>query len=495
MVKIRSIEKPKESSLMADIEVKSFPCFYANGIAVHNSGKMLDEAMKKKGIITGPDSLKSGQMPLSKEYLLAKSKEYPILADIVKRSSLSTQLNNYASKFTEKKEGYVSYQACNIATGRISSGNSNKDSSGGNQYFLSLNFQNLTKAKNQFYRVIPKDHELYDLLDSPDILDTKFIPVQENEMVVKFDAFGEIVYEVDEFNEPTDEPVMIIGPMILNGVPMENTNVIAKGQVQKSNIRSGITVPDDSWLFLSIDYTAEEIVLAGVMSGEPNYLEPFKLGEDIHKRTAVSVWGLDNYDEDKRTLAKKLNFGLQYGGGVYLLEHGMGLSATDAIDTYNAFWKALPTLKRYQDKTIAEAYKKNGTAYTYFGRPRRFKNQLFSQKFRDKKAGERAVLNHPIQGTAGDIIRLCLVKLYEMHFIIPETIESLRFVGTVHDEICLLVKKDKFYHWMPKILEIMEVEFKDCGIKLKCELEVGTSFGNTFVFERNEDGKYLPKGK
>lgn len=496
MPKVLKIEKDA-SAMMADIQVEDIHCFYANGLVVHNSTKDIGEAMQKIGMSSGKFSEKTGRMLFNKSVLAEQ--EHPIFQQITERNSLMTQLTNYASKFTEKPFGYVSYQTSHISTGRIASGNPG----GGNEYFLNLNFQNLTKPDSIVYRAFHRSHPLFDtyLKDEKEILDYKFIPVPASEMIVKLDKEGNIIYEKDEdgnlvVNERGEYiPVLVPGLMYIDGQPVEDCMRFVKGPSQDVNIRSAVTTPNDDWLLLSIDYTSEEIVLAGIMSGEPNYLEPFRNGEDIHKRTAIAVWGEENYDDDKRSLAKKLNFGMQYGGSVYLLVNTMGIPENEADDIYKAFWKGLATLKRYQDKTIKSAYNCMGTAYTYFGRPRRFKDKLFSENFKDRKKGEREVLNHPIQGTAGDIIRLCLVQLYERYWSKPETEETLKFVGTVHDEIVMLVKKTHFYEWMPKILEIMQVRFEEHNINLKCELEVGDSFGRTFVFTPDTEGIYKPSFK
>lgn len=462
----------------------------------------LARALLSKNISTESFSEKKpGNMLVNKQVL--EKVKHPIVDKIIARNSTSTQLTNYASKFTEVDKGYVSYSCLQASTGRILSGNSG----GKNEFFLNLNFQNLTKPKVILYRAIHKTHRVFNEFSSePIILDYRFIEVKKDEYIPKRDEHGEIMYKKDNSNnfvlddDGNKIPIMIPGLMILNGEEVEDTLYIVEGPSKKRNIRSAVTTEnEDEWYFISIDYSSEELALAGILSGEPNYLEPYRNQEDIHARTAIAMWGLENYTPEKRKYAKILNFALIYGGSVYTLVNGIKMDPKIAEEAFALFWKGLSVLKRWQDTYLRNVRNnplhqdRKGTGYTYFGRPRRFPD-IFSESFKEMKKAEREALNIPIQGTAGDIIRIDLVNLFSEIWEKDRSFENeIRFVGTVHDEIDLAVRRDQFYKWLPKLREIIEVKFPEREITLRCEFEIGTNFGYTFAFEQDENGIMHPK--
>jgi DNA polymerase I-like protein with 3'-5' exonuclease and polymerase domains len=445
---VKKVEFTGEETLMCDIQVEN-QCFYANGVVVHNSTIQLGEALKKKGIDTGEYSEKTGNMKVGKDAL--GKVNHPIAKAILERSSIKTQLKNYASKFTTEPEGHIAYKLFDVATGRLASGNKDND------FFFNLNIQNLTKPGQILFEAVPSN--------KPDhILGYEFL------------------IRDDEYIKANPD------------------NYYVEGYDQGINIRKAITVPHkevdgkktpnvDEWYFVSIDYSGQELKLQGMFSNERVYVDAFANGEDVHMKTAMAVWG----DPKKRKLGKQLNFAMQYGGSWYTVRD-MGFSEPEAKKIAKDFWNGLSSLATHQAKLIKKGKESlNGTAYTYYGRPRRFKAYFDSDKFLDVKEGERGYLNHSIQGTGGDIIRKVLVELYDKYFSKPETFESFRFVGTVHDEIDFVIRKDKYHEWIDKILGIMEKHEDDWELPLTCETEVGHSFGYMFVFVKDKDGKWLPK--
>lgn len=473
-------EKMKDlcEELSTDLENEENEIFEFFGYRFNlDSTPELGKALQTKGISTGTYSDKNPERMLVNKQALGKI-DHPIMKKIISRNSTHTQLNNYASKFTEQKEGKVSYNCLSASTGRLLSGNSG----GANRYFMNLNFQNLTKPKTIMYRAIHKSNSVYESIDTHEILDYKFVPVKDDE------------YYSDENGKKQ------IGKMILNGVEIDDSMYIVEGPSPKRNIRSAVITPDKDWYFMSIDYTSEELAIAGILSGEPNYLEPYRNKEDIHLQTAYAMWGKENYTPQKRKYAKTLNFALLYGGSVYTLVNGeIKMDPQVAEESFVLFWKGLAVLKRWQESYLREVRNntahpdRRGTGYTYFGRPRRFPN-IFSDNFKDMKKAEREALNIPVQGTAADIIRIDLVNLYQSIWQNNKENENeIRFIGTVHDEIDLAVKKDQFYKWLPKLKEIIEIKFPERDLTLRCEFEVGTNFGYTFAFEQDEQGVMHPK--
>lgn len=461
------------------------------------SSDELSKALASKNIDTKMYSDKTGKMLTNADAL--EGVKHPIGKKIIQRNSLFTQITNYASKFVSLTQGYISYNVLRANTGRILSSNSDK-----NEYFMNLNFQNLTKPDSAKFRAFHQTHYFYKELNNlPDILGYKFLIVKDNEYIDAKDDEGNLIYQKDDdgniiLDKETNQPKVkkIIGPLIVNGIEIENSNYIVEGPSPVKNIRSAVTRPSDDWYFVSIDYSSEEIAIAAVLSGEPAYLEPYIAGEDIHANTAIKIWGV--LTPKYRKIAKNINFALQYGGTAYTLNTRAGLDMEMAEDVIKKFWKGLPVLYHFQQRTIRET-KTNprfpdrpGTSYTYFGRPRRILD-IFSDNFKRLKHAENIALNVPIQGTAADIIRIDLVNLYQEIFSKSEYNNKIRWVGTVHDEIDLLIHKDNFYEMIPKLKELIEIKFPERKLTLRAEFEIGTNFGNTYVFEPDENGMYHPK--
>ena len=426
-------------------------------------------ALKSLGIDTGEET-PTGQMSLKEETL--KKLNNPFCDLIVERRSLLKQLTSYIQKFTEVDSGHVSYRLTNVPTGRLSSGNSGRGKKY-NSYFLPLNFQNLTKAKSQMYEV----HKSNSITN---ILGYDFFPIKEtNPEVIRYQKEKGISKYLDAYIE------------------LFPNQKICEAHKQELNIRNAVTVPDndrEKWYFVSIDYVAQELKVAGNLSGEPNLIEPFLNNEDLHKKTAINIWGKENYSSNKRKDAKAANFGLLYHGTVFSLMRSTGKSEAECQDIYDGYWKVMNRLLQWIRSTVDDAkYHRKQTTYTYFKRPRRLRWYLNHRERKKHKFAERTVTSHFVQGTCSDIMRIDLVNLYSQIFSNPKTFDEIRFVGTVHDEILYCIRKDKFDYWIDKILSIMTIHLEDWPLVLTNSVEVGYSYGWMFEFEKNKNGKWIPK--
>jgi len=859
-MRVKKVVKTGTYEPMCDIKVKDVECFFANGVAVHNSTRAIEQVLVEFGLDT-KERTKHGKMKVDKDSL-AKI-DHPLAQKISQFKSTRTQMKMYVSKFVDETSGRMQYQLFHVPTGRLSSGNANK-----NSYFLNLNGQNLTKPKGSIYEAVPSSED-------GSILGYDFIERDK------------------EFRDLNPDRYYV------------------EGYSQEKNIRKAITVPNDEWLVCSIDYSGQELKIIAMLSKEPAYLNAFKNGEDVHKKTAIAIWGEANYDKDKRNIAKIPNFclgeysmvatqkglvhpsklnsshlilsksgrkqnyslttreneptylieyssglkeeyreghpvyvwtgedfewvnvedltenmqvvsfvdipewtsksypvdlsrfqnkktsnritfdlntpfmaylmgsylgdgnvkwgkgvpcsvrfvveeeilkwfvdnltqigfspkieekdnifivsvnsrgfarwlgdrfgyahdkhvpygvysilsknnlkwflsglidsdgsayqgslffhntnkelvhnvalvgavlgfktsmtehksgitkggvrvfedkdgkplkqtytlrfynaldwelpiqyerkrqinrvkngshigwditdkrlfeglyndalkrpdrnktlisrldnlrrgrasklthdttkflhefdylpmmrlnyapvtvrkvtkqtgkiyvietdtheyisscivshnSLQYGGTPFTLQKRAGLKKPEAENLFMSFWKGLPTLKSFQKREIKKGYRR-GSVYTYYGRPRRVKYFLSSKNKSDRGYGERTILNHPVQGLGGDIIRIVHSRLYEEIFKHKKNLDSVRYIGTVHDEINFYIRKDMYYHWIDKILDIMVVQEPNWELPLTCEVEVGNSLGYMFVFEKDKDNIWRPK--
>ena len=160
--------------------------------------------------------------------------------------------------------------------------------------------------------------------------------------------------------------------------------------------------------------------------------QAFLNGEDIHRSTAAKIYGIPQSEVTPRlrSSAKAINFGIMYGKGAYSLSKDIGVTVKEADAFLKNYLAAFPSVSGYMDKTIADA-KANGYVSTLFGR-RRTLPELASTNFNVRASGERMARNTPIQGTAADVIKLAMVRVWKrLHR------EGLRaqLILQVHDEL------------------------------------------------------------
>ena len=178
------------------------------------------------------------------------------------------------------------------------------------------------------------------------------------------------------------------------------------------------------WVLVDADYSQIELRILAHITGDEQMQQAFLQGEDIHRSTAANV------TPRLRSSAKAINFGIMYGKGAYSLSKDIGVSVKEADDFLKSYLAAFPKVSDYMDKTIADA-KANGYVSTLFGR-RRALPELSSSNFNIRSSGERMARNTPIQGTAADVIKLAMVRVWRR--LRAEGLQS-RLILTVHDEL------------------------------------------------------------
>lgn len=247
---------------------------------------------------------------------------------------------------------------------------------------------------------------------------------------------------------------------------------------------------DDEFLYSSFDYSAEELRIAANLSREPNWVDAFVHGDDIHKRTAVAIWGEEHYNRDYRKMAKYANFSILYGASSHSLyadsRYGFK-SLQEAEDFYNKYKKALPTLFQWQDRIIASA-KRKGMLQTFFGRPRRLRSYYENRQigFANRSAG-----NTSVQGVAGDILKMVMIKLWKVVFNNEEFKNDVSWRVAIHDEIGYTIRATKLMRALKVIKETQSVKLPEWPVEIITDPSVGWSMGRVYDFHMVEDDSEL----
>jgi DNA polymerase-1 len=245
-------------------------------------------------------------------------------------------------------------------------------------------------------------------------------------------------------------------------------NIPKEGELAKK-IRECF-VAEDNYKFLALDYSQIELRIAGEISKDENLLAIFEKDLDIHSTTAKILFKEEN--ERTRRLAKTINFGILYGISPKGLKERTGLSLSEAKNLIENYFKKFPGIKKMIDDLIEKA-KTYGYAETLFKR-KRFIPEIYSRAYNERLKGERIAINTPIQGTAADIMKKSMVKIFD--FIIKNNyFDKIKPILQIHDELIFEVKEDIINIAMNEIKKIME-DF-DFSVKLKTKVSLGKTLG------------------
>jgi DNA polymerase-1 len=201
-------------------------------------------------------------------------------------------------------------------------------------------------------------------------------------------------------------------------------------------------------------------------------LEAFRNDEDIHTRTASQIFGIpeENVTKSMRSVAKTVNFGIIYGMGAFSLGKDIGVTTAEAKKYIDRYFQRFPKVQEFMDGVLQKG-RENGYVSTLFGR-RREVLELTSSNKMVQAAGERIARNTPIQGTAADIIKIAMVKIYNR--LSAENLDA-RLILQIHDELIVeSSEKDA-----EKALKIVEEEMTN-AYKLDIPLTVEGGIGKTW---------------
>ncbi len=232
-------------------------------------------------------------------------------------------------------------------------------------------------------------------------------------------------------------------------------------------------VADKGKVLVDADYSQIELRVLASMSSDDNMISAFQSGADIHTATAAQVFGLpiDMVTPVLRSRAKAVNFGIVYGIGAFSLSKDIGVTRKVADSYIKSYLATYPKVASYMENTINEA-KLNGYVTTLFGR-RRYLPELSSSNGMLRAFGERVARNAPIQGTAADIIKLAMIKVFET---LKTQVPSANLILQVHDELIVeCLEADA-----KKVSDILKTEMEN-AVDLSVKLIADASFGKTWL--------------
>lgn len=236
-------------------------------------------------------------------------------------------------------------------------------------------------------------------------------------------------------------------------------------------------VAEPGWQLLSADYSQVELRILAHISGDEYLLAAFARGEDIHASAAAKVYGvpLSQVTKEQRSVAKMMNFATSYGVTAFGLAQRTGLSRSDADQFMQRYFATYPGVKRYIEETKQLA-REQGYVETLLGRRRYFpvlRTQATGQAANAiRQAAERAAINHPIQGSAADIIKIAMIRL---HAALKAGGYRARMTLQVHDELVLEVPDAELAAVARLVEETMEAAY-ELKAALKVDMEAGPNW-------------------
>jgi DNA polymerase-1 len=245
------------------------------------------------------------------------------------------------------------------------------------------------------------------------------------------------------------QSVAVTGRLASNNPNLQNIPIRTE---RGREIRKAFIPRDSNRILISADYSQIELRIVAGISGDPAMCEAFKKGVDIHTATAAKVYGVEEsaVTKEQRYKAKSVNFGIIYGQGAFGLADNLGISRTEAKEIIDNYKKQFNGIQRYMDDTINFA-RENGFVQTLMGR-KRWLRDINSSNFTVRGFAERNAINSPIQGTAADMIKLAMVKIYNEFR--KHKFES-RMILQVHDELVFDAVQEEVEIIKPIILDCM----------------------------------------
>ena len=225
-------------------------------------------------------------------------------------------------------------------------------------------------------------------------------------------------------------------------------------------------------VFVSADYSQIELRLLAHLSGDEHLIASFNSGEDFHASTASRVFGvpMDDVTPQMRSRAKAVNFGIVYGQQAYGLSQSLHIPFYEAKEMIDRYFEVHPGVRTYLDDVVAQAHK-DGYAVTLFGR-RRYIPELKAKNAAQRGFGERTAMNHPMQGTAADIIKLAMRQVQDE--LVARDLGT-RLMLQVHDELDLSVPESEVEEVSDLLTSVME-SVVELSVPLLVDVSAGANW-------------------
>lgn len=238
-------------------------------------------------------------------------------------------------------------------------------------------------------------------------------------------------------------------------------------------VKTAFSVGEGS-VFLAVDYSQIELRLLAHLSGDEHLVRAFNEGEDFHAETAARVFGVpvSEVTPDLRSRAKAVNFGIVYGQQAYGLSQSLHISMTEARDMIDRYYEAYPGVRTFLDNVVARA-KQTGYAETMYGR-RRHIPELKAKNPQLRGFGERTAMNHPMQGTAADIIKIAMARVSRR---LEEEGFAAHMILQVHDELDFECPVDEVERLTTMVRDVME-HVVDLRVPLIAEASTGITWAD-----------------
>ncbi|MBO4337552.1 MAG: DNA polymerase I [Lachnospiraceae bacterium] len=233
-----------------------------------------------------------------------------------------------------------------------------------------------------------------------------------------------------------------------------------------------VFLPKDGFVFTDADYSQIELRILAHMSGDMQLIEAYRQSEDIHAITASKVFGvpLEEVTPLQRRNAKAVNFGIVYGISSFGLSQDLSISRQEAAEYISQYFATYPGIKKFLDEAV-EGAKETGFSRTLYGRLRPIP-ELKNSNFMQRQFGERVAMNAPIQGTAADIMKIAMIKVFRA---LDEQKLKSRMILQVHDELLIETAEDE----KEKVLAILRDNMKGAAsleVELETDIHTGPSW-------------------
>lgn len=227
-------------------------------------------------------------------------------------------------------------------------------------------------------------------------------------------------------------------------------------------------------VFLAVDYSQIELRLLAHLSGDEHLVRAFNEGEDFHAETAARVFGVpvSEVTPDLRSRAKAVNFGIVYGQQAFGLSQSLHISMAEARDMIDRYYEAYPGVRTFLDNVVARA-KQTGYAETMYGR-RRHIPELKAKNPQLRGFGERTAMNHPMQGTAADIIKIAMARVSRR---LEEEGFAAHMILQVHDELDFECPVEEVERLTAMVQDVME-HVVDLRVPLIAEASTGITWAD-----------------